>query len=526
MSYLAPSTSSLQITGIIGQGAKLDDSQWQRCVSLSCDDFLVSKLEHGPLGNSPHTASIHVLDDDSLLNIFYLYRPAIFDADEDDGQRFSGGKRWDWERWWYKLAQVCRRWRILIFGSTSYLGLCLVCTHGTPVEDMLAHSPPLPLVIDYFEGHRDITAEEEGIIVALGRHDRVRRIRLCVPIPNLQKLIMAINEEYPVMEYLIMWGEGHSTTMLPETFQAPRLRHLTLRGFALPIESRLLTTAVDLITLCLCMDPSTYFQPSTLLQWVSLMPQLEMLLVSSLDNHDLERQFRVVHTPITTHIALHNLRLFAFGGGSAYLEEVISRITTPRLEKFSIEFYKQLTFSIPRLVQFMNTTKSLRFDSARFRFAGEQFGAMFYSREEAQTNVLSINLRCWRSDMQLSSVAQIFNSLSQIFFAVEHLTLEQAEHYHREVNRSEWNKLLRSFSNVKTLHVEDRLVRELFRCLKVYNEEYPLGLLPELQELTCSGSCNADHITSFVEARQNAGRPVTLMCHKHLTPTMSSTSSS
>jgi hypothetical protein len=426
---------------------------------------------------------------------------------------------------WYKLAQVCQRWRIILFGSASYLGLCLVCTYGTPLEDMLAHSPPLPLVIDYFEGHRDTTAEEEGIIAALGRRDLVRRIRLGIPLPNLQKLIMDIDEEYPVLEYLIIVGEEHNTAlMLPETFQAPRLRHLTLRGFALSIRSRLLTTAVGLITLCLYMDPSTYLQPSTLLQWVLLMPQLEMLLISSLNNRDFERQ--PIHTPITTHVTLHNLRLFAFQGGSDYLEAVISQTTTPRLEAFSMEFFEQLTFSIPRLAQFMNTTKSLRFDSARFEFSSEQFGAKFYSHEEDKTDVLSICLCNWHYDWQVYSMTQIFNPLRPIFSVVEHLTLDQEVHRHNEVNHFKWSKLLRSFSNVKTLYVEDRLVGELSRCLQVYGGEHPSGLVPELQKITYSGSGNADKFTSFVEARQNAGRPVTLMCHKPLTPTMSSTSSS
>ena len=40
--------------------------------------------------------------------------------------------------------------------SSPHLGLCLVCAYGTPVADMLVHSPPLTLVIDYY-GH-DITA--------------------------------------------------------------------------------------------------------------------------------------------------------------------------------------------------------------------------------------------------------------------------------------------------------------------------------------------------------------------------------
>ena len=48
------------------------------------------------------------------------------------------------------------------------LGLCLVYTIGTPVADMLAHSPPRPLTIDHVYGHRDITAgDENGITFAL-----------------------------------------------------------------------------------------------------------------------------------------------------------------------------------------------------------------------------------------------------------------------------------------------------------------------------------------------------------------------
>ena len=119
-------------------------------------------------GNSPHTPSpIHILDDDSLLNIFYLYRPATLDEDEDNDNRLYGGSGWDRERWWYKLAQVCQGWRSLILGSASYLDLCLFCTYGTPTTDMLAHSPHLPLVIDYVDPNHDIAAEEEeeGIIL-------------------------------------------------------------------------------------------------------------------------------------------------------------------------------------------------------------------------------------------------------------------------------------------------------------------------------------------------------------------------
>jgi hypothetical protein len=111
-------------------------------------------------------------------------------------------------------------------------------------------------------------------------------------------------------------------------------------------------------------------------------------------------------------------------------------------------------------------------------------------------------------------VAQIFNSLGQMFSSVEHLTLRHEEHSlsseeHNEVDCTEWHKLLRSFSNVKTLRIEQGLVGELSRCLELDDGELPLELLPELQELTYSGSGDAgDAFTSFIDARQNAGRPV------------------
>ena len=196
--------------------------------------------------------------------MFYLYRPFLLGEDQDDSSRLIGGERqWVGERWWYKLAHVCRRWRIVTLGSAFHLGLCLVCTFGTPVADMLAHSPPLPLIIDYSYANWDITAEEEErIICALDQHDRIRRVRLQMPrisVPNLQKLVMAIDEEYPVLEYLILESPKKAALMLPETLQGPHLRHLVLTGFTLPTGSPLLTTAVGLVTLALVMNlPSAY----------------------------------------------------------------------------------------------------------------------------------------------------------------------------------------------------------------------------------------------------------------------------
>lgn len=46
--------------------------------------------------NSPSTTSIHILDDDSLLHIFYLYQPFLLGEDEGDTARVYGGDMGQW----------------------------------------------------------------------------------------------------------------------------------------------------------------------------------------------------------------------------------------------------------------------------------------------------------------------------------------------------------------------------------------------------------------------------------------------
>ena len=388
---------------------------------------------------------------------------------------------------------------------------------------MLAHSPPLPLTIDY-NREDGITAEDEvGILLALGQRHRVRHIRLVFPVQNLQKVVMAIDEEFPILEYLIVdpLTKDSTVLVLPETLQAPHLRHLMLSCFACPIRSRLHPTAACLVTLFLIINhQSAYFQPNILLQWISFMPQLENLAIGftfAVPNRDVETQ--LTHTPITTHITLPNLRLFLFRGVGAYLEAVVCRVTTPRLENLQIRLFEQLTFSAPRLPLSINTTENLILDNAEIMIKDEQIYVAMFSRE-ADTYPFGVSVDCRHLDWQVSSVAQICSVLSPVFSAVEHLTLlhevhSQSSEEHNDVDRIvEWRKLLRSFSNVKTLRVEAMLVEDVSCCLGLEDGEPPLELLPELQELTYFGSGNTSGaFTSFIDSRQNAGRPVTLV-HK------------
>jgi len=468
-----------------------------------------------------HSTPINVLDDDSLLNIFCLYRQPLLDGDEGHGDRILWGPEWNRERWWYKLTHVCRRWRHLILGSASYLDLCLLCVSGTPVADMLAHSPPFPIIIDHFRIDNDVymTANDaEGIILALEHRHRVRGIRLRTQFPMTEKVIVPIDGDFPMLEFLCIVPNHDSDFLFPKTFQAPQLRHLILVNFTCPIGSPLLSPAAGLVTLSLVnIPPSAYFQPDELLHRVSLIPQVEVLwiefdLIHSGNYVDLD----VTHIHNLTQISLPHLRFLKFCGFNAYLEAVLSRITAPHLEAVKIKFWGEGTFLVPCLLQFMSTSDDLRLRSAVLSFDTGGAQLSVYPSEKARLSAFEMHIE-GRPGHKVSNAAQILNALGPAFSSVVCLTLDYKDNrglpeLQNEAEPTDWRLLLRSFNSVKILFVAKGVVKKLSRSLQLDDGDLPNDLLPELKEIMYSPSNkNADAFNGFIDARQNAGHPVTLV---------------
>ena len=424
--------------------------------------------------------------------------------------------------------QVCRRWRYIVLESASYLRLTLVCTRGTPVADMLVHSPPLPIIIDHVDQDYDLaTEDEEGIIHALKHRNRVRRIRLRKSVPVLERLVNSLDGEFTILEYLFVRSQEHvrptikddMALNLPETFRAPQVRHLLLMNFAISIGSPLLTTMGNLVTLSLNLIPaSAYFNPNSLLQRLSLTPQLEILGIifnSYYPGGNVGR--RPLRTPIIARVTLPNLRWLGFKGASGYLEVLLSHLTTPLLEKLQVYFYNQLTYSIPQLQQFMSAAGNLRLKTIMLSFREDYLNVRAYPHKDAKLYTLSMELSGRNLDWEVASAAQVFHTLKTVFSAVEHLALEYARHnisseWNNEADRTQWRELFESFGNVKTLFVDGELVGQVSRALQPGEEESPSELLPELQVLsypTMDPSLNV--FTLFVDARQKAGSPITIV---------------
>jgi hypothetical protein len=409
-----------------------------------------------------------------LLNIFHLYRLAELDDHDGRTRTILVLRR---ERWWYKLAHVCQQWRNIILESPSRLDLHLLCTNGVPVADMLAHSPPLPLTIEYAgpPAYRGITAEDEsGIFLALSYRDRVGHIYFWM-LPNQEKFVTVMDDQFPILELLYI--DSFTEVDLPVTFQAPNLRHLKLILAYIPIRSPLFTTAAGLVTLSLLSIPAS-FPPSYLLTQLLLLPQLENLFIGfriALPNPDIERQPQQALDMIT----LPNLRWFAFDGASAYLEGLIARISAPFLNRLHVRLDHQPPFAFP---QFIQTSENLRVTAIQVTFGGD---ALFLHAVPPSRKVppLSLQIRCVHLDWQVATAVQLFGTLSPILSVVEQVTFRYQGRYqsHNHVDRSQWRELLRPFTNAKTIRVQDDLASGIFCSLPSDDGEPPLELLPNLE---------------------------------------------
>lgn len=461
---------------------------------------------------------IHILDEDALLNVFYILGLDI--ADIYDDVVFQA--KWNRVRWWYKPAQVCRRWRNLILASPVRLDLHLVCTYGTPVADMLAHSSPLPLVIDYLDIDRERTAEDDdGILLALQHCDRVRRIGLVVSATNLLRPLLAMHKRFPILERVFVRSRTGDQTYLvvPEAFQAPCLRGLVLSCASLPRGLPLLLTSTGLVILVLeCIPPSSYFPPRHLLARLSSLTQLKTLSIGftyPAPVDDVERQLS--YTQSVAQVILPNLRSLFLHGGNAYLEALLARMNTPQLEIIHVWYFHQFVFNLPHLSRFASSIKKPQCDFAWLHFYPGEVILIAPKALKGDWVPFRIQITCTHLDWQVASAVQVFGAIAPILSVVELLELsfysdEPSERYN-EVDPTQWCELLRPFRNVKTLSVDDALVGELSHSLRLVDGgASPERLFPELRELRYSGGDRVgDAFAPFIHARQAAGQHVDLV---------------
>jgi hypothetical protein len=190
--------------------------------------------------------------------------------------------------------------------------------------------------------------------------------------------------------------------------------------------------------------------------------------------------------------------------------EGLARIEAPTLSILDIQFFNQLTFTVPRLLQFMRASKSLRFSAVKIAFDGDFLDLIAGPDPGWQKCSLHLQIICKHLDWQVASAVQIFESISPVFSGVEelmffHVARNRSADPHDKVDRTQWRKLLRLFNNVKSFGVPETLSGRFSHSLCSADGEMSMELLPNLLVLQHLGGSSVDDVfTSFIHDRRAA----------------------
>jgi hypothetical protein len=474
------------------------------------------------LGNTDQPyprVTIDVLPDNVLLEIFNFYL-----VETQAQRRLSNGS--PPKDAWHTLVHVCQRWRCIVFASPRRLDLQLLCTNKRPVKKALDIWPALPIVIQSYN-RRSRVPGVTNIVAALKQHNRVCEICIkLVPTPLLKK-IAAMTEPFPALTTLHLWSGDEDTPVLPDSFlggSAPRLQDIELFNVAFPALGKLLLSTRDLVDLGLYDVPySGYISPEVLVTALSGLTRLQALSLAFRSPRSwADRTSR--RPPPLTRIVLPALTEFYFQTDSDYLEDIVSHIDTPLLDRVEIVFFTQLLFDTPQLRHFISRTEIFKAPhQAVVDFPFPHIHFKLFRREETIDHmVLLLGISCedWDAPGQLSSLAQVCNSALLPLPTLESLGFHEQLYaslgLQDDIENTQWLEFLHLFTSVKDLELSGNSVQFIAPTLRELAGERVTGVLPALQSLTLTGSQPSgpidwqEAIGQFITTRQLSGRPVTV----------------
>ena len=440
-----------------------------------------------------------------LLKIFDIYRL----------NSPLGGRLWEW----YTLAQVCKRWRSVLFASSRSLELKVFCTYNSPVREILSTSLDFPVIARYggFPESNLLTADDEdGIVALLDQPARLFELQLNATAPIMERMAtMGLKRElFLVLEYLRLSTRTEPELFLPSDFGGtPGLRTLWMVRVALPSFPRLLSLAQNLVSFQLEEIPSIGYTMEALLICLPSMTQLKTLRI-----HFLLPSFRPVlsiQSPERRPV-LHCLNYIDFHGTSEYLECLLATIDIPFLESIHITFFNQLIFHLPQLSQFIRRTETQQSpNQATIYYFGADISVTLY--QAGMPHHLALRILCKQLDWQISSMAEIFEAISPILSHVEQLNIDAPSIFRSgqdEIGLSQLDfpDLFRQFVNVKRLYITGESVSHVTVAMGQITGQLAITVLPELREiyvgnLTELASAH-DGFKAFITAREHSAHPV------------------
>ena len=479
--------------------------------------------------------TINVLPDDVLLLIFHFDRVAYLNPLGDASRLGDVAVVPSWR--WHRLIHVCQRWRSVVLASPGFLDLRLVCSPNTRVE-LMAIWPPLPIIIR--DAGRLSMPEDYDFGAAIMHRSRVREIDLNLTRSQLQRLALAMQEQFPALIHLKLHFHGYDRhlpnksldgsapciqsrrpTPLPDGFldgSAPCIESLELESISFPALPKLLLSATSLVCLSLWDIPhSGYISPEAMGASLAVLANLKFLTIDF--ESPLSRPSRENRCPPPpTRTVLHALTQFEFKGVSVYLEDLLAWINTPFLNIIWITFFHQLIFDTPLLSKFMRGRPAIEaLDEAHMDIGHYDIRLRPHSPGRSFDERSMLRISCMKLDWELSSLAQAFTSFFPSINMAKRLYIYGNRYCGEgDTENMQWLDVFRPFTAVKSLYVSKDLAKRIASALQELVDERVTDALPSLERLYLE--TDHDHplepiqkaIEPFVAARQPLGHAIVI----------------
>jgi hypothetical protein len=298
---------------------------------------------------------------------------------------------------------------------------------------------------------------------------------------------------FPELTYLGLTG---MESVLPDSFlggSAPRLQFLVLTRISYPGLPNLLLSATHLVTLSLDDIPhSGYISPEAIVTAVSTLASLEHLSLkfeSPRSRPDWENR----RLPPPTRSVLPVLAAFRFKGVCEYLEDVVTRITAPRLDTLYITLFNQIVFDTPQFIQFISSSPTLEtFEKAYVVFGVDAAKVylpqrVYLGSQTSNSGGLNMRIPCIELDWQVSSMEQVFTSCLPPLFTLEDIYIYEDPNpppvWQDNIDNTLWLELLRPFTGVKNLYLSEKFASHTIPALLELTGGRMTDVLPNLQNI-------------------------------------------
>ena len=320
---------------------------------------------------------------------------------------------------------------------------------------------------------------------------------------------------YPALTHLCLRWTDESLPALPSGFlggSAPCLQYMYLDGTVFPALFTFFSSTSDLVSLFLNDIPQDgYISPEAMVSCLARLPRLQTLHIGFQPTSFGSGQI----PPFSlTRTLLPSLTSFHFDGDHIYLEDLVSQINSPRLNRFTVKYRDHLPhFQVTQLFQFLDRSEELKMSQITHADVNcTQIWLTFemYSHPGRRPGwgLVSGVINCHRT-AEASHIAHIFTQPSAMLSRVAHLKLYRSQ-ADAGFYPDDWLHLFRRFSVIQTLHVSREFSTHVACILEAVSGEMVAEVFPVLDFIYLDG-LPVSSVEKFLVARRISGHPVTVI---------------